>query len=290
MSRQPSRLAFVLPAMLAGFAPARAGTPAPAAPATPWPDPPDPRDKIVFDGRSRWNRVLVVDQGDTRSLYFGSTDGDTQSTISLRDPKAVPMEYIRHAASALAFAPVPERALIVGLGGGTYPMLLRRAFPTMDLDVAELDPMVRQVARDHFGFVEDARLRVHLGDGAAFLGRARQRWDLIFLDAYGAGGVPATLASDAFFATVARHLTAGGLAVANITDRHPARERAIITRFARAFRACVLQHTPTSDNVIVVAGRALPRDLTAALQALDREARLPFPVAPMAPLYRPCAR
>ena len=282
-------LSLLLLAGLPAFGPARAAGPEPAGRAVPWPSPPDPRERVVFDAKSKWNRILVVDKGDQRSLYFGDTDGDTQSTISLRDPRAVPMEYIRHAASALAFGGPRGRALIVGLGGGTYPMLLRRSFPTMSIDVVELDPQVRQVARDHFGLIEDTQLRVHIADGAAFLRRTRQRWDLIFLDAYGAGGIPDALATDAFFATVARRLGPGGLAIANITDTNSGRERAIIDRFAKPFPTCVLQHTPTSDNVIVVAARALPQDLTAALQALDREGRLPFPVAPMAPGYRPCA-
>jgi spermidine synthase len=246
------------------------------------------RGHTVFDGRSRWNRVLVVDEGDERSLFFGDTDGDTQSTVSLRDPTTVPMEYIRHAASALAFAPRRRSALVVGLGGGTYPMLLRRACPDMTIDVVELDRLVRRVARDYFGFVEDGKLRVHIADGARFVRRTRQRWDLIFLDAYGAGGIPEPLATDAFFARVARRLADKGLIVANITDTDSGRERAVIARLAKAFPACVLQHTPKSDNIIVVAGASLPKDIAAALTALDREARLPFAVAPMAGLYRSC--
>jgi spermidine synthase len=281
-------LSLLLLAGLPGVGPAPAAVAKPAAPAPPQPSTREPGERTVFDERSRWNRVLVVDKGDQRSLYFGDTDGDTQSTISLRDPRAVPMEYVRHAASALAFGSRRGSALVVGLGGGTYPMLLRRSFPTMSIDVVELDPLVRQVARDHFGVIEDNQLRVHIADGAAFLRRARQRWDVIFLDAYGAGGIPDALATDAFFASVARRLRPDGLAIANITDSDAGRERAIIARFAKPFRTCVLQHTPTSGNVIVVGARALPKDPTAALQALEREARLPFPVAPMAPLYRLC--
>jgi spermidine synthase len=247
------------------------------------------REHLVFAASSRWNRVLVLDEGELRHLRFGDADGDTQSTVSLREPRAVPMEYIRHAASALAFTTRRRSALVIGLGGGTFPMLLRRSHPAMTLDVVELDPLVRKVARRYFGFVEDGRLRVHIADGARFMRLTRQRWDIVFLDAYGAGGIPEPLATDDFFAALARSLRAGGLAVANIADGKQAREREIIARFARAFPACLHLHTPQSDNVIAIAGASLPKDVTAALAALDGEGRLPFPTASMAPLYRPCA-
>jgi spermidine synthase len=281
--------ALAVAAALAGALGASPARSAPAAPATP--DlllRPGASETIVFDGRSRWNRVLVVDRGELRLLLFGDTDGDHQSAVSRRDPAAVPMEYIRHAASALAFAPQRRSALVVGLGGGTYPMLLRRSFPAMAIDVVELDPLVRKVARGYFGLAEDGKLRVHIADGAEYLRQARRRWDVILLDAYGAAGIPAALATDAFFASVARRLADDGLVVANISDADAAREQAMISRFAKAFPACVLQHTPKSDNIIAVAGASLPKDIAAALAALDREARLPFPVAPMANLYRPC--
>jgi spermidine synthase len=252
---------------------------------------PAARERIVFDGRSRYNRVLVVDEGDRRSLYFGDLQQATQSTITKSDPRAVPMEYLRHAGSGLAFAKSRATALVVGLGGAAFPMLLRRILPAMRIDVVELDPLVREVARDFFGLIEDARLRVHIADGAEFMHGARARWDVIMLDAYGHSSIPEPLATTAFFADVARRLAPGGIVIANISDTDSARERAMLACFAKAFPACILQLTPRSDNVIAVAGAALPKDtkdIASALQALDREARLPFAVAPMAPLYHPC--
>ena len=271
--------------LLLGFMLTGAATFAQPAGDAPLPGPPH----VVFTGDSKWNRVIVADQGDLRSLYFGKLDDATQSTISLRDPKMVPMEYISHAASALAFTPRHRNLLVVGLGGGAFPMLVRRAFPATRIEVVELDPLVRKVARDYFGVVEDSRLRVHIADGAAFVKRAGQRWDLILLDAYGADTIPEPLTSNEFFADVARRLAPGGLVIANVADAESSqRERDIIRRMAQHFPACVLQRTPKSDNIIVVLGAALPQDLGAALDALDAEARLPFPVAPMASRYRAC--
>lgn len=258
-----------------------------AAVQAPTPEPAPPH--VVFAGDSKWNHVIVADQGDLRSLYFRNLDDATQSTISLRDAKMVPMEYVRHAASALAFAPHRRSLLVVGLGGGTFPMLMRRTFPSMRVEVVELDPLVRKVARDYFGVVEDARLRVHIADGAEFMKRAGRRWDLILLDAYGPDTIPEPLATNEFFANVARRLAPEGLVIANVADAESSqRERDIIRRMAKHFPVCVQQRTPKSDNTIVVLGAALPKDLGAALAALDAEARLPFPVAPMASRYRAC--
>jgi spermidine synthase len=280
-------MAFRLSRLL-GLAALGASLAAGSSRATPEVLAPGASERVVFEGRSPWNRVLVIDEGELRSLRFGETDGDTQSTVSLRDPRSVPMEYIRHAASALAFTGLRRSSLVIGLGGGTYPMLLHRSFPAMVIDVVELDPLVRRVAREYFGVTEDKRLRVHIADGASFMRRARQRWDIIFLDAYGAAGIPAALTTDTFFADVARSLSAGGLAVANIADRSAEREGGIVAGFAKAFPACVLAHTPQSNNLIAVAAASLPKNLALALQALDREGRLPFPTAGMARLFRPC--
>jgi spermidine synthase len=259
-----------------------AGQPA-AAPA------PREKERIVFDARSQWNRVLVVDRDGLRSLYFGDSNGATQSTIALADPRAVPMEYIRHTAGALAFAPRRRRALVIGLGGATFPMLLRRSFPAMSIDVVELDPMVHRVARDYFGLREDDKLRVHIADGAAFMARTQRRWDIILLDAFGTTEIPPALVTPGFFADLARSLSPGGVVIANLVDAKDARERELVGRFAKVFPSCKLQRTPRSGNLLVLGAKSPPKDMAAALQRLDRKARLPFPVAAMADLYRPCA-
>jgi spermidine synthase len=254
----------------------------------------EPRDAgpsrvVVFEGESRWNRVLVVDEGRLRYLRFHDVDGDDQSEIVRDDPAAVPMEYIRFAAVALAVPEQLRRALVVGLGAGAFPMLLRRVRPQASIEVVELDPLVHQVATRYFGFKEDSHLRVRIGDGALAF-RDGRRWDLIFLDAYGAASIPEPLATAAFFGEVSHALAAGGVVVANIANPDSAAEKATISRFAAAFAACALVHTPESDNVIVLGAGKLPADLTPALRQTDRKGWLPFALAPMAARFRNCER
>ncbi|KAG9160071.1 hypothetical protein Leryth_005802 [Lithospermum erythrorhizon] len=54
---------------------------------------------------------------------------------------------------------------VIGLGAGLLPMFLHRCLPFLDIEVLELDPVVLDLARDHFGFIEDKYLKVHITDG-----------------------------------------------------------------------------------------------------------------------------
>ena len=73
--------------------------------------------KIVHREPGMFGEILVIDEGEQRFLRFGSVEGDDQSMISLKDPRAVPMDYIRYAAIGLAYTPEVDRVLMVGLGG-----------------------------------------------------------------------------------------------------------------------------------------------------------------------------
>lgn len=51
------------------------------------------------------------------------------------------------------------QTMVVGLGGGALPMFLNRHCH-MDVQTVELDPLVADLARRHFGFADSATLRV----------------------------------------------------------------------------------------------------------------------------------
>eukprot|EP00898_Chlorokybus_atmophyticus_P002702 jgi/Chlat1/3432/Chrsp23S03758 len=61
---------------------------------------------------------------------------------------------------------LPIQAVVVGLGGGALPMFLLRHFP-FDIQVAELDPVVIDMAVRHFGVRQSSRLQVTVQDGVA---------------------------------------------------------------------------------------------------------------------------
>ncbi|MGH0178589.1 UNVERIFIED_CONTAM: hypothetical protein FKN15_077575 [Acipenser sinensis] len=59
----------------------------------------------------------------------------------------------------------PVSVLLVGLGGGALPQFLHDYVPGSRVQVLEIDPAVLQVASGWFGFEQDDRLSVTLGDG-----------------------------------------------------------------------------------------------------------------------------
>ena len=173
-------------------------------------------EKILYQSRSSFNTLIVSeDDKGLRVLRF-EPDGARQSVVKPGDPDHLEVMYARAFPAVLAWMPAPRRALVVGLGGGTVPMFLRKRLPDLDIDVVELDPAVIDVARRHFGVIEDDKLHVHAGDGRRFIEKKKSAYDIILLDAFSADEVPYPLATVEFQRAVRRALTPRGVVVGNM--------------------------------------------------------------------------
>jgi spermidine synthase len=172
--------------------------------------------KVVYEQDSEFNHIAVVDtdKGE-RELIFG--DGEAiQSATRVKHPGQLVLPYTQVAMSGLAIVPEPHRILMIGLGGGSMPMFLRRALPKATIDIAELDPVVADVAKRFFGFRADPKMQVHVGDGRAFVERTRNQYDIVFLDAFGENSIPYALATREFLLAVRKILSPDGVVVANL--------------------------------------------------------------------------
>lgn len=249
--------------------------------------------------RGLFGEVFVVDHDDgTRSMSFGAIDADAQSIVDPRDPRAVPMPYLRTAALGLALVDDDARVLLVGLGGGGF-LAVTDAWPQARVTAVEIDPVVVSLARAHFGLDARRTERVVVDDGRAFLQggeeRGRAPWDLVFLDAYAGDDVPSALSDDAFFALVRGRLAASGVVVVNIAvDARAARD--LLATIAHAFDDdaagvhCLVAAVPEDENLVVLASKRplSPPGLVDAAARVDRAARLPFSLAPLADLAIAC--
>ena len=164
-------------------------------------------DEIVID---------ISEEAGIRKLHFG--EYDTQSAMRTSDPYELVLTYCRCMMGFLLFAPEPERALLIGLGGGSIAKWVHRSLPRTHLTCVELHPQVVSVARSMFHLPEDdERLEVIVGDGAAHVWQMDEdSADLIMMDAYSATGIAPPLATTDFFAACRDRLTGNGVLAVNL--------------------------------------------------------------------------
>ncbi|CAL9184938.1 unnamed protein product [Musa hybrid cultivar] len=153
---------------------------------------------------------------------------------------------------------------IVGLGAGLLPMFLHACLPFLQLEVVELDPVMLDLARQYFSFVEDDRMKVvHIGDGIRFIEDANviksheQETDgtcteslangnssgikILIVDAdssdlsSGLSCPPSDFVEESFLLQVKNFLSEGGLFVINLVSRSPAIREKVVLRLKAAF-------------------------------------------------------
>jgi len=177
--------------------------------------------EILYEQYSAYHHILVEDIGRERQLRF---DNAVQSTMARDNIYAGGFEYTEFFHVPLVLDPTISSALFVGLGGGTGPKAFLRDYPHMRVDVAEIDPVVVDVAKIYFGLPEDSRLRVFVRDGRVHLERARTTYGAIVMDAYASGPygayVPYHLITEEFFQLARSRLENGGVLVYNVVEAY----------------------------------------------------------------------
>jgi spermidine synthase len=225
---------------------------------------------ILYEGKSAFNNIVVTeDDLGLRTLLF-EKGGARQSVVKPGDPDHIELPYARAAMTALALCEGPGRVLVVGLGGGTIPMFLRKHYPQAAIDVVDIDPEVVQVARKFFGFREDSRMRAHTADGRRFIEQVRQPYDIVFLDAFGPDSIPRHLATVEFLQFARRALTPRGLVAGNVWSSSTNRQYDDMVRtYQEAFSELYIIRVEGAGNRILI---ALPRAERVTREDLSKRA------------------
>lgn len=211
-------------------------------------------ERLLLEKKSQYNTILVSEEDNGLRILRFERDGARQTVVKLGDPDHLELPYAQVIPVAFAFVENPKTVLVVGLGGGTIPAFLRQRFSDLVIDAVELDPAVVDVAKSHFGFREDAKMRAYVGDGRRFIEQASRRYDIIFLDAFGIDSVPYQLATSEFLALVRRALTPRGMVVGNIWNRNsnPLYDSMVRTYLA-VYDEVYIVDVPGAGNKILVA-------------------------------------
>lgn len=174
--------------------------------------------RVVFEATSPYHHIQVIDQpGGLRVLSF---DGSMETRMSLRDPLTGHFEYIEYFHMPWLWNSNLTNVLMVGLGGASVQRAYEHYYPQTTIDTAEIDSTVVRIAREHFGYKESLRQRVHVMDGRVYLRRTETKFDAIIMDAYAKNRygsfIPYHLATKEFFEMARDHLTTNGVVAYNV--------------------------------------------------------------------------
>ena len=223
-------------------------------------------------------------------------DGQPQSYVALDDPLLLAFDYVEHLALAIdawsgagagagagsgggagagagAGAGGTLRVTHVGGAGLTLARWIAVTRPGSPQIVFEPDEELTAAVRSRLPLRRGHRVRVRPVDGRSGIrALADGSADVVVLDAYADGRVPADLVSVEFFEQVCRVLTSGGLCVANLADepglRHAARVVAAMGASDLGEVVLIAGHEVLKGrrfgNVVVAAVRAGPAPTTVA--------------------------
>jgi len=149
-----------------------------------------------------------------RSLHFSVLE--MQSQMLKRDPTALVLDYTRTMMGFLMFNSQPERIAMIGLGGGSLAKFCYKELPRSRIEVVEINPHVVALRDDFHVPPNNERFCIHIADGAQFISRSSDQFDVLLVDAYSRQGLPPRLAAQRFYDNCRTALREGGIMVMNL--------------------------------------------------------------------------
>ena len=164
--------------------------------------------------------VELVPDDDGRGGVTVVVDGLPQSHVSLDDPQYLAFEYVQHLATVIdTLPPGPLAVTHVGGAGMTLARWVNAVRPGSPQIVLEPDAALTATVRRALPLPRRHRIRVRPQDGRTGVSAlADASADVVVLDAYAGGQVPAELTTVEFLSDVARVLRPGGTALLNLAD------------------------------------------------------------------------
>jgi spermidine synthase len=172
---------------------------------------------------SALGRAELLADADRPGGWLLTVDRVRQSYVDLEDPTYLDFEYVQAFADVIdALPPGPLATTHVGGGACTLARYVAATRPGSSQIVLEPDAELTELVRRRLPFPRGARIRVRPVDGrrgVAALNDASA--DVLVVDAFHGGRVPAELTTVEFFRDVARVLRPGGVVLVNVADGPP---------------------------------------------------------------------
>ena len=204
------------------------------------------------------------------SLNF---DGlSVQSEMFIDAPDDLVIGYTRAMMSFLLLAHAPKNIAMIGLGGGSLAKYCYRYLPDTEITVVEINAEVIALRNEFAIPPDDARFKVLLGDGAAWVRDMQRSPEVLLVDGFDAQGLPEPLSTQRFYDDCYASLADNGILVANLWGGYP-NYASYVARINNSFGyRVVIVDADDSVNKIVIAMKS--PDFPPALSGIRHHANL----------------
>jgi hypothetical protein len=179
--------------------------------------------------RNFYGQLRVLDNGDpryqeeaSRTLVHGTINHGAQ--FQREEYRRLPVTYFCPESGVgrgiRALGGEGRRIGVIGMGCGT---LAAYGKPGDALRIYEINPLVWQIARTQFTYLQDtpATLDIAMGDARLTLeAEQSQQFDILVVDAFSGDAIPVHLLTVEAFRVYFRHLKPGGILALNTTNRY----------------------------------------------------------------------
>jgi spermidine synthase len=162
--------------------------------------------KLITDIQSTYSRIRVFDYAEKyRTLLV---EGAIQ-TMYDRVSGDFPSSYLKYFDEARKIRGNAKRALVIGLGGGGLDKMFRET--GIELTNVEIDPEIETIAKKYFDYTG----KTVIDDGRHFLRSSKEKYDIIYLDAFSGFSIAPHLLTEEAFRDAAARLSDGGILCIN---------------------------------------------------------------------------
>jgi len=148
-------------------------------------------------------------------------DNLIHSYVALNNPLHIEYEYERIYTDVLKWKLNKNdsfKSLTIGGGGYTFPRYMEVFYPNAQIDVVEIDPEVTKIVYNNLGLSKNTKIRTYNEDGRWYVMNCKEKYDIVFTDAYNDISIPYHLTTKEFMEQVKGVMNPGGILMSNIID------------------------------------------------------------------------
>lgn len=155
--------------------------------------------------RSPYSDIIIREEKDLIIMEHLLNDKDLLNTSRAyrNRPIELVFPYTQTFTVALNYLnKLPDKILMVGLGGGTTSTYLKNYLKTSKIDIVEIDEKVKYAAKKYFKVEENENYKIHINDGRTYLSKSEIKYDIVYIDSFLGKDVPFHLTTTEFFSKI----------------------------------------------------------------------------------------